>query len=447
MASGKIRHRISLACGIMLIALTCAACSDDSNKIGSTVKGTRIAVMDSSKSIKPDSDLQPQKPEMYEAQTNANWPQAGFDSSHLEPNANISEHPKEKWRSNLGAGSGSDYKLLARPVILDHRVYTMDAKGVVTAFDAKDGDSVWSFDTTPEDADDNEIGGGIGVDGDTVYATTGFGEVLALRASDGAVKWRQKLLDPLRAAPTIAEGHVYVVSIDNQLTALDAKTGNILWHHNGIAESATLMGASNPAVVGDSVVVAYSSGEIFNLRAENGRVAWNYALTTPTQVGALPAIADIRGLPVVDHGRVYAISHSGRMAAIDQRSGDRTWEADIGGINTPIVGVDTVFVLTNDGQLAALTRESGRIIWVHDMQHLSDPDDHDSDPVFWSGPVLAGGKLWLTNSMGQLASFSLDGGNQIDTIEIGDDPILMPPVIADGTIYVVTDNGYLVALR
>jgi outer membrane protein assembly factor BamB len=49
--------------------------------------------------------------------------------------------------------------------------------------------------------------------------------------------------------------------------------------------------------------------------------------------------------------------------------------------------------------------------------------------------------------MGQLASFSLDGGNQIDTIEIGDDPILMPPVIADGTIYVVTDNGYLVALR
>lgn len=430
---------------IALIVVSFATC-DKENKIGSTVKGTRVALMKNTKTIEADKDLQGQKPELPDAVANTAWPQAGYDTAHVLPNVDVATHPKEVWRSDIGEGSDSDFKLLARPVIADGRVFTMDAQGLVTAFDEKTGSSLWSFDTTPEDRDENEIGGGLGVDGDTVYATTGFGEVLALQVSDGKVKWRRLLTNPLRAAPTIADNRVYAVSIDNELQALDARTGEELWHNNGISESATLMGASNPAVVGDSVVVAYSSGEIFNLRAENGRVSWNYALTTPTQVGALPAIADIRGLPVIDRGRVFAISHNGRMAAIDHRTGDRGWETDVGSINTPVVAGDTIFVLTNDGQLVAIARESGRIMWVHDLQHLEDPEDHDSDPVFWTGPVLGGSRLWLTNSMGQLISFSPNDGSQVEAIEL-EDALYIPPVIAGNTIYVVTDNGYLVALR
>ena len=427
-------------------AFLLSACGDPDNKIGSTVKGTRVAIMPSVKTLEADKDLHDQKPHLADVNYNYSWPEAGFDTSHILPNAEMSQKPKILWRSSLGEGSDSDFKLLARPVVADGRVFTIDAQGDVRAFDTKTGDRLWDFDTTPEDRDENTIGGGVGVDGDTVYATTGFGEVLALSVADGKVKWRHLLVNPIRAAPTIADGHIYVVSIDNELTALDAQNGDVLWHHNGIAENATLMGASNPAVLAESVVVAYSSGEIFNLRSENGRVSWNYGLTTPTQVGALPAIADIRGLPVIDRGHVFAVSHSGRMASIDQRTGDRIWEADIGSINTPLVSGDTIFVLTNDGVLTALTRETGRIIWVHELQHISDLEDKESDPVYWSGPVLGHNLLWLTNSLGQLVSFSVDDGAQGTLIDL-DDPSYIPPVIADKTMYVVTDNGYLVALQ
>lgn len=435
---------------VFVAALVCliglVSCADKDNAIGSTVKGERVSVMDSTKTISADQDLAGQKPELSDVMSNSAWPQAGYDPTHIMPNANISESPSESWRANIGAGSDSDFKLLSRPVVANGRVITMDAQGVVKAFSVKDGSMIWEFDTTPHDRDENAIGGGIGIDGDTVYATTGFGEVLALKAEDGVVRWRKLLVNPLRAAPTIAGDRVYVVSIDNQLNALDARTGDVLWHHNGIAESATLMGASNPAASNDSIVVAYSSGEIFSLRAENGRASWDYGLTMPTQVGALPAIADIRGLPVVDRGRVYAISHSGRMVAIDLRTGDRVWENDVGGINTPVVSGDTLFVLSNEGQLLAVTRESGRIMWSQELQHLEDPEDHDSDPVFWTGPVLGGGKLWLTNSLGQLVSYSTSDGSEGKTIDI-DTASYIPPVIADGVMYVVTDNGYLVALR
>jgi outer membrane protein assembly factor BamB len=430
---------------LMGLCLFVTACSD-SSKIGSTIKGTRVAILDQAKAIQPDTTARTTKLQVPGTVNNTEWPQAGYDPSHVMPNASLGAHPQKAWSTSIGDGSSSDYKILARPVVSDGVVYTMDAIGVVAAVSEKDGDIKWLVPTAPADAEEDAIGGGVAVDGSTVFATTGFGDVVALDSADGKVKWRRSLQNPLRAAPTVSEGRVYAVSIDNQLTALNAATGEIEWQHRGIVEAATLMGAANPAVVGDSVVVAYGSGEVFNLRAENGRSSWNYALTTPTQIGALPAIADIRGLPVIDRDRVYAISHSGRIAAIDHRTGDRAWEADIGGINTPVVAGDAVYILSNDGQLVALSRVNGAVIWVQQMQRLSDPDDKSSDPIFWTGPVMAGGNLWLTNSAGQLVCFSPVDGTQTDTVDVGS-PIFIPPVIANGTMYVVTDDGELVAVR
>lgn len=428
------------------VILSLGACGGPKNKIGSTVKGTRFAVMDEAKSLKADAGAATLTLGVPEAVANNAWAQAGYDASHLAPNAALAAHVKPLWSVSIGEGSTSDFKVLARPVVLDGMVFAMDAEGNVGAYDAASGAKKWFLETAPKDSEDPAIGGGIAADGERVYATTGFGEVLAIQANSGKVIWRHALLNPIRAAPTVANGHVYVVSIDNQLSALNAETGEVDWQHRGIAEAATLMGASSPAVAGDSVVVAYASGEIYNLRAENGRSSWNYALTTPTQIGALPAIADIRGLPVIDHGKVFAVSHSGRVASVDQRTGDKNWEADIGGINTPVVTQDALYMLSNEGDLVALSIADGRIVWVQPMQRLSDPADKGSDPVSWTGPTLAGGRLWLTSSIGQVAGFAPANGQKTDEIDL-ESSIYIAPVVANGVMYVVTDEGELVALK
>src|SRR5690606_4755356 len=138
---------------------------------------------------------------------------------------------------------------------------------------------------------------------------------------------------PVRAAPTVEGGRVFVVGIDNQLTALDARTGEVLWTHAGIIEDAGLLGGASPAAEAGVVIAPYSSGEIFALRAETGRQLWSDSLAAIRRVGALASLADIRGLPVIDRDIVVATSHSGRTAGIDLRTGARIWEQDIGGIH------------------------------------------------------------------------------------------------------------------
>jgi outer membrane protein assembly factor BamB len=436
----------SLRIIVLSLAVLLAACGDSGNKIGSTIKGTRVAVIEQAKSLQPDIDVKAAAPTMPHSIVNMSWPEAGYDSEHAMPYAQLSPHLHIVWKQSIGEGSDSDFKLLSTPVIDRGVVYTLDAQGLVSALDSGSGAVLWRHDTTPKDSDEKAIGGGLAIDGETLYVTTGFGDVIALNAHGGTVKWQKPLLKPLRAAPTVADNRIYVVSIDNQMSALNAANGDILWHQEGIAESATLMGASSPAVSGDAVVIAYNSGEIFDLRVQNGRISWNYSLAAATQVGALPAIADIRGLPVIDRGRVYAISHSGRMAAIDARTGDRVWESEIGGIDTPVVAGDAVFVYGGDSQLMALTRDGGRVIWVKQLAKRADPSDKDSDRVVWTGPVLASERLWMVNSLGQLTSFSPADGAAIDSIDLGN-PAYLPPIIVNRTLYVTTDDGTLVTLR
>jgi outer membrane protein assembly factor BamB len=191
--------------------------------------------------------------------------------------------------------------------------------------------------------------------------------------------------------------------------------------------------------------VPYSSGELFALRVENGRVAWSDSLAASRRAGALANLADIRGMPVIDRGLVIAVSHSGRMAAIDERSGGRAWDQEIGGVNMPWPAGDFVFVLSNDNEVVALTRQGGRVRWVTSLPRYSDPEDR-SGAIIWSGPVLAGERLWLVSTSAELIAISPANGEILQRFPLPDAAYLAP-VVAEGTLYVLTDGGELVAFR
>lgn len=442
----RLRSAIKFGSLVMVGCLLAACGSSSSDSKSTASSGKRIAVMEAARKPVADSGLSSFQVEVPEPANFKNWPQNGGSTEHSVGNSSLRPVVEKEWSASIGTGSGGDYKLLSGPVVSDNVLYAMDARGRVSAYNAQTGERLWREETAPKDSGDDTIGGGVAVQGKIVYATTGFGEVIAMRAEDGAVIWRKMVGKPIRSAPTVAEGRVFAITIENETYAIEAKTGMVMWKHSGIAESATLMGASSPAVRGDTVVVAYTSGELFGLRAQNGRVVWGEVLAVPTQVGALPAIADIRGLPVMDQGRVFAVSHSGRMISLDERTGDRAWEADIGGVNTPAVVGNAVYVVTLNNELIALTRESGRIIWSVDLRKNKDAEDRSSKPVLWWGPVMAGGRLWLTNSLGHLAAFAPDTGYALYERDIADS-FFLPPIVANSTMYLLDDGAKLFALK
>jgi outer membrane protein assembly factor BamB len=168
-------------------------------------------------------------------------------------------------------------------------------------------------------------------------------------------------------------------------------------------------------------------------------------LTKSGNVTALSELDDIAGRPVVDRDMVFAISHSGVMAAINLNTGERVWARDVGGIQTPWAAGDFVYVLTSDGQVLCLERKDGKVKWIHQLPRWGEPNSK-SDPIIWSGPVLVSDRLILVSSDGKAVSLSPYTGLLIGRTDIPDGTYI-PPVIANGTLYLLTNSAQLVALR
>ncbi|OJX78300.1 MAG: pyrrolo-quinoline quinone [Magnetospirillum sp. 64-120] len=431
---------------VVVAALGLSACSDWlGEKEAPPLPGKRISVLSGEHALSPEVSGEQAGIKLPPPEPNDDWPQAGGYSNHAMHHMEVGGHLQRVWRSSIGEGSSKRAKLLAQPIVAEGRVFTLDSAAEVRAFDARTGAKIWAVDITPKGEDDTFSGGGLAYEDGQLFISTGFAQVVSLNAANGQVLWRQTLSGPMRGAPTVRAGRVFVITVDNQTHALAAEDGAVLWTHQGISEVASLLGGTSPAVDGNVVVVPYSSGELFALRIDNGSVLWQEQLATLRRTEGAASLTDIRARPIIDRGRVYAIGHADFLLAVDLRSGRRLWEREIGGIQSPWVGGDYLFLVDNNNEAMALDAKTGKIIWVTQLQVWEDEEDR-TGRIVWSGPILASDRLIVASSHGRLVSLSPYTGDVLGT-EKASDGVSIAPAVAQGAVYFLTDDAELVAYR
>jgi outer membrane protein assembly factor BamB len=435
---------------VLALAVGLAGCQEAKSFLGfgtykKPLPGQRVSVLQLNSSMVADPALANVKVLLPQALDNPDWPQPGGYPSHAMQHLALGASLHQAWAVSIGSAATDNRPLLGEPVVGDGRVYALDSRGHVSAVDANSGAAVWQVNLAKDVEKDKLIGGGAAYDNGKLFVATPFADVVALDARTGKELWRQRVGGPMRVGPAVSNGRLFVITIDSTLYALGADDGRRLWTHSGIAQSAGLLGTTTPAVDGELVVVAYSSGEIYGLRVDTGRTLWSENLAGQVRSGAVATLADIRGRPVIDRDMVVAISHSGTMAALDSRRGNRVWDASFGGSHSPWIAGDYIFVLTNEQELLCLTRAEGHVRWVASLPKFEDPKQQ-KNPILWQGPVLAGDKLILTSTDGKALSVSPDTGEVLGAIDLPA-PTHLPPVVAHGTVYILTDAADLIALR
>lgn len=431
--------------GALLLAAGTAGCDWFAGSKKTPLPGERLPVLGIGGDLQPDSSIMSTPVVLPPPVANADWPEPGDNPAHTGGHPALSGSLARVWQTGIGEGSSRHARIMSPPVVAGGRVYTMDGNVQVTALDAASGNRIWQVDLTPKNDLGSAFGGGPCFWKDRLYVGTGFAEVVALNPADGKIIWRKSVSAPLHAPPTVIDGRIFAVTVENRLEALSADDGHSLWTHSGIPEVAGLLGGASPAVEGEIVVAAYSSGELWALSVGNGRGLWSDNLAAGRSVNAISGLADIRGRPVIDRGRVFAVSHSGRMAAIDLRTGDRVWELEIASSGSPWVVGDYVFVMANDNQFVCLTRNEGKVRWVRPVARYED-EKEKSDPIYWAGPVLGGDRLIAVSSDGYATSVTPETGQPIGRLEISSSAYVAP-IIAGNTLYLLTDDANLTAYR
>jgi outer membrane protein assembly factor BamB len=427
---------------VVLLAATLAACSDSMPRLQdlnpfaekeTPLPGKRVAVIQQ-ESITSDAVAAAKPVSLPSAQANDSWSQPGGVASNAPGHLAFSGTLRSVWSANVGTGSSFYGKVTASPIVYDGKVYTLDAAGRVTAVSASSGSEVWRASTTPPNERDQEgFGGGLAADGGRIYVATGFGTVVAFDARSGKKVWEKNLGPPLRASPTAVAERVFAVTKEGQVYCLSGSDGTELWNFAGLPERASILANASPAVDGEIVVVPYPTGDLVALRASNGQPVWQESLARSAAGSSLGAMSDA-ARPVLHSGVMYAVGHGGRMIATSQRTGERIWSLSLASIEQPWVAGDSVFVVDTGGQLIAITRTDGKIRWATKLPGKGP----------WAGPVLAGNRLWLVSSKGQLAGVDAMSGRVTANHDMGY-AAFIAPVVAGGRMYVLTDSARLLA--
>ncbi|MEM9840305.1 MAG: PQQ-binding-like beta-propeller repeat protein [Pseudomonadota bacterium] len=392
------------------------------------------------------------------ALVNDGWRQVGGEADHVLVHVAAPQAVERKWRTRIISKKAKKVELTAPPVTDETSLYVIDSVGSVAAFDVTNGRERWRTNLAPDVRDprasrynifarvhpaDLGFGGGAAVDGNSLFVTSGFGFVAALDKTTGEQIWKYEAPGPMRNPPLVAEGLVIAVSISNEVVAIDQNTGEERWTYESFEEAARFLAAAAPAYADDTVIVPFSSGEVAALSVANGRVQWQAVISRTSRLNALSVLGDIAGSPLVDRGAVFSVSQSGQMAGIDVRTGTVAWEAPVGGFHTPWLAGDALFVVSNRGDLTALNRIDGRVRWNATLPEYRN-EKKRKDRITWAGPVLAGGRLWLAGSEGQMIAVSLQNGDVLERYKLKGD-VHLPPIVSQNTVYVVTADGFVEA--
>jgi outer membrane protein assembly factor BamB/tRNA A-37 threonylcarbamoyl transferase component Bud32 len=272
--------------------------------------------------------------------------------------------------------------------------------------------------------------------------------------------WEFACEDEVRATPTVANGIVYVGAYDNNLYALDAKSGKFIWKYP--AEGGI---GSSPCVSQGRVYFGSQDHALYAINAETGQLLW----TCPTggaiysspraQVGYVVfgsddhklyvvnvisgrvvatflAEAAIRSSPAIGEDVIYFGDEAGSVYAV-RVSGQTLWRfrARRGIISSPLLTEEVLYVGSRDGYLYALDSHAGWDLWRY----------RTSEPIV-SSPTIGMGAVFFGSADGHVYSVNATNGQLIWRYKT-EGQVTSSPAFYEDTIFVGSTDRSLYAIE
>ena len=339
-------------------------------------------------------------------------------------------HPQLVWETQVNSGLGSDYVKLV-PALSNTAIFTADKNGTVTATNKTNGAALWHVST------DDTYTSGPALDDSRVYIGSRSGKVIALQQSDGKVLWTSQVSSEVLAPPAASQGIVVVKTIDGRLVGLSAQDGHLVWHYQQVEPSLILRSASAPQIENDHVIAGFANGTLAKLSLQNGSTIWQEAVAIPTGTFAIQRMIDIDADPDVLHNKIFVATYQGRISALELSSAKTLWTHDLSSFTGLTVQNDKVFVSDAKSYLWAFDANSGTVAWRQTQL--------ESRTI--SAPVSMGNTIVVGDAEGYLHWLNPTDGHFEARMQLGGAGILATPAVDNGTLYVLTQDGHLAALR
>jgi outer membrane protein assembly factor BamB len=362
----------------------------------------------------------------------------------LAENFTPSIQVQKVWSERIGKGAEKTGAPM-RPAYADGKLYAASTTGVIEAYDAATGKTLWSKHLGSRRGfiwhhGPNSVrwAGGPSVEGDIVVVGTLEGTVQAFNAGDGSDRWTAQVSSEVISPPAIGEGMVFVRTDDGHITALDRADGSRKWvYDRSTVPLLSLRGNSPLVYVEGAVFAGEDNGKVIALRATDGAPMWEQVLSPGEGRTEIDRLQDIDGQIVFANGVLYAAGYKGQTAALTAQTGRPVWTHEIASYSGVAVSASNVYLTDADANVYALDLSTGSSVWKQDALKYR-----------WLGePSVQGDTVVVGDLEGWVHWLSISDGKLLARERISKAPIKSAPVVVGDMVYVETIYGDIAAYR
>lgn len=263
------------------------------------------------------------------------------------------------WSMSVGNGHDEEFLYLS-PLDTGQTVYAASADGQIVAVNVENGKLRWQKNL------DDRIFAGVGGDQDKLYLVSREAQLIAFSREDGEELWRSQMPTEVLAAPQSNGALVVAQTTDGRVLAFDTDTGDKRWQYEGVVPALSMRAAAAPLVGGDVVLASFSNGKLIALSADAGQPVWQYDVGQPKGRTELERLVDIAGQPLVLDSAVMVAGYQGKLAMVDIRSGREIWSREASSLQAPRVGSGNIYLVSANGNVIAYQGSDRRELWVQD---------------------------------------------------------------------------------
>ncbi|TMV66530.1 quinoprotein, partial [Thioclava sp. BHET1] len=247
---------------------------------------------------------------------------------------------------------------------------------------------------------------------------------------------------------TVEGNRVYVAARDSSGWAIDTRDGKIVWHVDGATPDGGVTGGAAPALSARFAIMPLPGGQILGLVRSGGTQVWSTPVVGERLGQGYAALSDITGDPVVVGNTVYVGNSGGQLSALDADDGTQIWTKREGVAGPVWPAGNSIFVVSDQAKLQRLDARTGDKIWAVDLPYYVPVKKRKNRLAIYVnyGPIIAGNRLWVSCSDGVLRGFDPASGKLVASVALGAGAA-SAPVVAGGVLYLVTEDGQLRAFR